>query len=194
MLGIEFYGAEQDGTGKWVYSAATGELITEEDLGGLSPRALWWGEGSTKAYIPGRNFPPPGSGGGRGGGTSTIMKYGAEKIGEFEGRFISVADICGDWREEIIVSVPGELRVYTTTIPTARRRVTLMQDPLYRKNVAHQTMGYVYPPQLSYHLRRASAARRFRVSCGPGVLHGLPDGGLRALGVAVCADEPVALK
>lgn len=42
---------------------------------------------------------------------------------------------------------------YTTMIPTARRRVCLLQDPLYRKNVAHQTMGYFYPPQLSYHFR-----------------------------------------
>src|SRR6185295_9307761 len=75
--GIEYYGAEQDGTGKWVYSAATGELITEENLGGLSPRAIWWGDTSTKAYIPGRSFGgawgggPGGEGGGggrRGGG------------------------------------------------------------------------------------------------------------------------------
>ena len=192
--GIEYYGAEQDGTGKWVYSAATGELITEEDLGGLSPRAIWWGDTSTKAYIPGRTFgggrgarggaggtdgstvsqspsapptsrpaaadTPPSALGARGGpggfaagGPSAILKYGAGKIGEFEGRLISIADLMGDWREEIIVSVPGEIRIYTTTIPTTRRRVSLLQDPLYRKNVTLQTMGYFYPPQLSYHFR-----------------------------------------
>jgi rhamnogalacturonan endolyase len=99
----------------------------------------------------------PGARGGPGGfaagGPSAIMKYGAGKIGEFEGRLISIADIMGDWREEIIVSVPGEIRLYTTTIPTARRRVSLLQDPLYRKNVQLQTMGYFYPPQLSYHFR-----------------------------------------
>jgi hypothetical protein len=200
--GMELYGAEQDGTGKWVYSATTGELITEENLGGLSPRAIWWGDTSTKAYIPGRSFggawgsgpsgeggggrrggrgargaessagvspasrpagetatatPPAGAGGGRGGfgfgGPSSIMKYGQGKIGEFEGRLIAIADIMGDWREEIIVSVPGEIRIYSTTIPTTRRRVCLMQDPLNRKDVALQTMGYFYPPQLSYHFR-----------------------------------------
>jgi rhamnogalacturonan endolyase len=75
--GIEFYSAEQDGTGKWVYSAATGELIAELDMGGLSPRALWWGESSTKAYIPGRSFgpgwgrmPPARGAGGSGGGAA----------------------------------------------------------------------------------------------------------------------------
>jgi rhamnogalacturonan endolyase len=81
------------------------------------------------------------------------MMYGAGKIGEFEGRLIAIADVLGDWREEIIVSLPGEIRIYTTTIPTARRRVCLLQDPLYRKGVALQTMGYFYPPQLSYHFR-----------------------------------------
>ena len=185
--GIEYYGAEQDGTGKWVYSAATGELIAEQDLGGLSPRALWWGDSSTKAYIPGRSFGGAWGGGtrrrggpgaatsaggsgaaagaagavaGRGGfggmgptGPSAIMKFGAGKIGEFEGRLIAIADIMGDWREEIIVSVPGEIRIYTTTIPTPRRRVCLLQDALYRKDVALHTMGYFYPPQLSFHFR-----------------------------------------
>ena len=81
------------------------------------------------------------------------MRYGAGKMGEFEGRLVSIADVIGDWREEIIVSLPGELRVYTTTIPTTRRRPTLMEDPLYRKDVALQAMGYFYPPQLSYHFR-----------------------------------------
>jgi rhamnogalacturonan endolyase len=155
--GLELYAAEQDGTGKWIYSAATGHLLGEEDLGGLSPRPLWWDETTTKAHIPGRMFGAArggrGSGGGFPAGPSAIMRYGAGKIGEFEGRLVSIADVVGDWREEIIVSVPGELRIYTTTIPTPRRRPALMQDPLYRKDVALQTMGYFYPAQLSYHFR-----------------------------------------
>jgi hypothetical protein len=144
---------------------------------------LWWGETSVKAYIPGRTFGGRGTGGGRSGvtpgsvgvsgtaaqagglaaaggragagfgGPGVILKYGAGKIGEFEGRIVGIADVMGDWREEIIVSLPGELRIYTTTIPTARRRPALMQDPIYRKDVALQSMGYFYPPQLSYHFR-----------------------------------------
>ena len=184
--GMEFYSAELDGTGKWVYSAATGELISEEDLGGLSPRAIWWDGTVTKAYLPGRYFGAPGSrgnggvgavgaanrakaaaafgetpaprppGGGGGNGYTTlspILKYGTGKIGEFQGRLIATADIMGDWREEIIVTMPGEIRIYTTTIPTTLRRPAPIQDPLYRKDVSQQTMGYFYPPQLSYHFR-----------------------------------------
>jgi rhamnogalacturonan endolyase len=184
--GMEFYSAELDGTGKWLYSASTGELIGEEDLGGLSPRAVWWDATVTKSYLPGRYFGaagsrgnggvgavgaaarakaaaafgntpaprPPGGGGGNGYTTfSPILKYGTGKIGEYQGRLIATADIMGDWREEIIVTMPGEIRIYTTTIPTTLRRPAPIQDPLYRKDVALQTMGYFYPPQLSYHFR-----------------------------------------
>ena len=47
------------------------------------------------------------------------------------------------------MSVPGELRIYTTTIPAKRRHVWLMEDPIYRNVVSHVLMGYLYPPQLS---------------------------------------------
>ncbi len=68
------------------------------------------------------------------------------------GRVISVADILGDWREEMLVSVPGELRIYSTTIKAKDKRVTLVQDPVYRINVAHQSMGYIQSPVTSYYL------------------------------------------
>jgi rhamnogalacturonan endolyase len=55
-------------------------------------------------------------------------------------------DCLGDWREEILTSVEGELRIYTTTIPAKTRRVCLMQDRKYRTDVAVQSMGYYYPP------------------------------------------------
>jgi hypothetical protein len=70
----------------------------------------------------------------------------------------AVADVLGDWREEIITSVPGELRIYTTTIPAGhhpqdgRRRVCLIQDPLYRMDVVCATMGYYQVPMTSYDL------------------------------------------
>jgi len=150
--GMEVYSGEQDRTGYWLYSVATGELISQENLGGISPRAVFWDETTVKAYIPGRRF--SGRAFGAGGPRPTqIMKYGQGQIGEFEGRLVAIADVHGDWREELIVSFSGELRIYTTTIPTALRRPALMEDPLYRKDAAMQAMGYFYPPQLSYHFR-----------------------------------------
>ncbi len=60
-----------------------------------------------------------------------------------------VADLLGDWREELVTAIGGELRIYTTTIPANTRRTCLMQDRLYRLYVATNSMGYNTPPQHS---------------------------------------------
>jgi rhamnogalacturonan endolyase len=69
-------------------------------------------------------------------------------VGELQGQIVAIADCLGDWREEVITALPGEIRVYSTTVPATSRRVCLMQDRLYRTDVAMQTMDYFYPPQL----------------------------------------------
>lgn len=58
------------------------------------------------------------------------------------------ADLLGDWREEVILShVNGkELRLFSTTIPTDYRFVTLMHDPQYRLAIAWQNVAYNQPP------------------------------------------------
>ena len=45
-----------------------------------------------------------------------------------------------------------ELRLYTTTIPTTNRLVTLMHDPQYRLAIAWQNVGYNQPPHPGFHL------------------------------------------
>ena len=46
----------------------------------------------------------------------------------------------------------GELRIYSTSIPATDRRVCLMQDPIYRNDVTHRSMGYPHVPMTSYYL------------------------------------------
>lgn len=64
------------------------------------------------------------------------------------------ADLWGDWREEVIWRSRDnqELRIYTSTIPTPYRHVTLMQDSQYRLAVAWQNVGYNQPPHPSFSL------------------------------------------
>ncbi len=64
------------------------------------------------------------------------------------------ADILGDWREEVIwrSADNSELRVYTTTVPTEHRLVSLMHDPQYRLSVAWQNVGYNQPTQPGFYL------------------------------------------
>ena len=64
------------------------------------------------------------------------------------------ADLFGDWREELILRTTDNknLRIYTTTIPTAHRIVTLMHDPQYRLAIATQNVGYNQPPHTGFFL------------------------------------------
>jgi rhamnogalacturonan endolyase len=81
---------------------------------------------------------------------ANLFKYaGGEYRDVVQGSAVGFADVLGDWREEIIVSVPGELRIYSTTIPAEDRRVCLMQDPIYRMDVCIQAMGYTQCPMTS---------------------------------------------
>ena len=67
---------------------------------------------------------------------------------------VLAADLWGDWREEVILRAADNrsLRVYTSTIPTVHRLVTLMHDPQYRLAIAWQNVGYNQPPHPSFFL------------------------------------------
>lgn len=129
--GMEFYTGEKAFPDRWLYSARTGKLLSREDFGSLSPHALFWTDGPIKAYAV----------------RDKILKYKGPQLAAIEGRVVGLADCLGDWREELITVVPGELHIYSTTIPATTRRVCLMQDRLYRTDVTMQSMGYFYPPQ-----------------------------------------------
>jgi rhamnogalacturonan endolyase len=129
--GMEVYAGERDLKERWLYSA-NGQLIEFKETGTLSPRPVWWDSDPQKeVVISGR-----------------ISDWGREPIQSVEGQVIAVVDCLGDYREEIITSLKGEMRIYTTTIPTPERHVCFMQDHQYRLGVAAQTMGYYYPAQL----------------------------------------------
>ncbi|MCE0459771.1 rhamnogalacturonan lyase [Curtobacterium flaccumfaciens] len=69
------------------------------------------------------------------------------------------ADLLGDWREEVVVrsADSSQLRIYSTTDPSAIRLRTLMQDPTYRLGVDWQNTGYNMPPQPSYFIGEGMA-------------------------------------
>jgi rhamnogalacturonan endolyase len=90
----------------------------------------------------------------------SVAKWKGSSLARIEGVVQQVADIAGDWREEIVTVAAGELRIYSTAIPAADRRVTLMQDPLYRNDVTHRSMGYPHVPMTSFFL--GETARRTR--------------------------------
>ena len=64
------------------------------------------------------------------------------------------ADLFGDWREEVILRSTDNksLRVFTTTIPTKHRFVTLMQDPIYRLGIVWQNVAYNQPSHTGFYI------------------------------------------
>lgn len=134
--GIEMYGGESDGSQYWLF-AADGTRISNRSFGTLSPFAVWWDDDPIKeVLVDGRLFKYP---------DTTVMTI--------DGRVLAVGDVLGDWREEIITSLPGELRIYSSTAPSGWRRPWLMDDRQYRLGVAAGSMGYYREPQLSGQLR-----------------------------------------
>ncbi len=136
--GMEVYAMERDGRTCWLYSARGKLLVSNEDLGRHGPRSFYWLDGPIKVRTPlsyrGGSFP--------------ILKYKGPEVGLIQGQPVAIADVLGDWREEVITVQSAVIRIYTTTNPASTRRVCLMQDHLYRMDVAVQAMGYFYPPQL----------------------------------------------
>ena len=174
--GMEYYGGEANGSQWWIYDAR-GVRLGNKPMGGLAPKAVWWTDSPTKVLVAGnkmfhfkpptdaevaeiqaltaaattpeaiKNFAPP-----KGPAKQSVNElwpgYVGEVIGGLNGTIVAIADCDGDWREELIVSLPGEIRIYSTTIPATTRRPCLMEDRQYRTSVARVTMGYFYPPIL----------------------------------------------
>ncbi|MEW6358002.1 MAG: hypothetical protein AB1696_16835 [Planctomycetota bacterium] len=153
--GSECYAVDIDKDRKyaqsWLFSAA-GEVLTEERLPSMS-RPVHWDADLQREQVRG----------------ARIQDFsGGAHPTSLVGSWVAIADILGDWREEIITSAPGELRIYTTTIPAMDRRVCLMQDPIYRIDIAVVFMGYYAAPMLSYDIASGS----------PGMSIDLPSGTL----------------
>jgi len=73
---------------------------------------------------------------------------------------VLVADILGDWREEVIwrTADNSALRIYVTPHPTAIRHVTLMHDAQYRSQVSGQNSAYNQPSHPSFAFKTAQPA------------------------------------
>lgn len=64
-----------------------------------------------------------------------------------------VADILGDWREEVIwrSADNNEIRIYVTPYSTAYRFPSFLQDIIYRHSVETQNVGYNQPTQPGFY-------------------------------------------
>ncbi len=155
--GLECFATEDrkgGSTDRYLFSAASKRLGQREDVPGCRNWIFWdadllretFGYGGSERGLMGLSRYGPSR-------SISIVKYKGETlISGIGGSIMMMADILGDWREELITVQPGELRIYTTTIPAKDRRVCLMQDPVYRAEVTHRSMGYEQSPVTGYYL------------------------------------------
>ena len=137
--GSECYSADTDEKKDFAFGLlhnAQGKLLAEENMSKFGPRAAYWDADAQREIVAG----------------GKINKYKGDMLLKLEGEYVATVDLWGDWREEIITTRPGEMRIYTTTIPAKDRRVCLIQDPIYRMDVVVAAMGYYQVPMLSYDL------------------------------------------
>ena len=147
--GLELYGQDVvpkqvGGTGKsdpmagrrWYY-AADGTLIKAHEKCrygfGHGRNVVWWDADLQREII-----------------AECIRDHEGTRVGPYLKGGCMTVDLYGDWREEVIVGRPGELRIFTTDIPAMDRRVTLMRDRVYRSRIAMETSGYTQQPILGY--------------------------------------------
>ena len=132
--GIECYAGEAKGGDKFFLYTADGKRMSDQNLWGNAPKAVWWDADDQKEICY----------------KNEVFDYQGETKLKVEGKVLIVADIIGDWREEIVTSLPGEVRIYSTNILSDKKEVCRMQNHLYRMAVADATMGYYNAPQVGF--------------------------------------------
>ncbi len=153
--GVECYSGEADSPDRWMWTS-DGQLIEQDRLKGLTHFSAYWGPTAKKLWIHGTND------------TSGAV---AEDLIDLESgeivdqvlypkttaandrqyrKIVAIADLVGDWREEIVTVDRGSLIINMSTMYTTQRRPWLMTDHTYHMGAILGSMGYYQPPLLGY--------------------------------------------
>jgi rhamnogalacturonan endolyase len=157
--GYEMWATTSGAGPRYIYSA-TGVPLYETPSNMFYNFVVWWDADLTRELLdgttisewnnPGRsNFDlDPGQGGNQQFAPHASANNGTKSTPSL------VADLLGDWREEVIWrrSDSTALEIFTTVIPANNRFYTLMHDPQYRAAIAWQNSGYNQPPHPSFFL------------------------------------------
>lgn len=150
--GMECFASEDKkggSTDQYMLNAKGERLASNEDVPPCR-NWIWWDSGNTRQTFFGSDN-RWGAGSFSDGREQTIGYWkGATVANNIHGNIIMIADLFGDWREEVITALPGEIRIYHTNIPGKDKKITLMQDALYRSYVLQRSQGYPQAPVPSY--------------------------------------------
>lgn len=147
--GIEVWSSLPGGTDASGLVSATGEVLSSATPG--TNMSIRWAADLTTQIVNGS-----------GNQTTTIDDWTRGRVltatdtrtnNGTKGNPSLVADVLGDWREELLVrSVDSSaLRIYTSTEVTTHKLTTLMHDVQYRAETARQQTTYNQPAYTSYY-------------------------------------------
>jgi rhamnogalacturonan endolyase len=112
---------------------------------------IWWDGDLTRALLDGNQINKWNIK--NNSATRLLTATGFGSVNGTKSNPVLQADLFGDWREEVIfANGTNALRIYTTTMPTEHRLVTLMHDPVYRVAVSWQNSSYNQPPHPGYYI------------------------------------------
>lgn len=149
--GVEFFAAASIGafdyTGRWLGIARNKGMYYQ-----TLRFAIWWLGDMSHSLLPGSDGVYDYSV--RYRGTGLRQKFeDCEANSASKGNPCLVADIFGDWREEVLYRRKDgkAIRMYVSTFPTDYRFWSLMEDPCYRNSVAAENAGYNVCPEPSFY-------------------------------------------
>ncbi|UCM89235.1 rhamnogalacturonan lyase [Streptomyces marincola] len=142
-------GTDPDGVGLW---SADGRRLGERTPG--TNQSIRWAGDLTAQMVAGYGYL----------GEDTVVEdwrrgtlltaEGTRTNNHTKGNPSLVADVLGDWREELLVPTADStgLRLYLSTELTGHKLYTLMHDPQYRAEVARQQTTYNQPSYTGFYL------------------------------------------
>ncbi|GGN63194.1 rhamnogalacturonan exolyase YesX [Actinoplanes lobatus] len=148
--GIESWASMPGGSEALGLHSAKGEILTNTIPG--TNQSIRWSADLTTQIVNGAQTVTP-----------TIDDWNRGRLLTAEGTLANngtkgnpslVADILGDWREELLVRTADSsaIRIYLSTEVTNHKLYTLMHDPQYRVEVARQQTTYNQPSYPSFYL------------------------------------------
>ncbi|WP_165310710.1 rhamnogalacturonan lyase [Microbacterium protaetiae] len=148
--GIEVWSSMPAGTDASGLLSAKGEVLSATNPG-TNQSIRWAGDMTTQIVNGAGDVTPTIDDWTRGTmltATGTLTNNGTK------GNPSLVADVLGDWREEMLVRTADSsaLRLYVSTELTTHKLYTLMADPQYRAEVARQQTTYNQPSYTSFYL------------------------------------------
>ncbi|MFI2103446.1 rhamnogalacturonan lyase [Isoptericola sp. NPDC019693] len=148
--GIEVWASMPDGTDASGLLSAEGERL-RATTPGTNQSVRWAADGTTQVVTGAIDVTPQIV---EGDGTVVKTLDGTLTNNHTKGNPSLVADVLGDWREEVLVRTTDSsaLRLFTSTEVSDTAMYTLLHDPQYRAEVARQQTAYNQPSYPGFYL------------------------------------------